>query len=187
MAEPASKSMAGIRYVPLPLKWRSFSVNDLGMHRAQENEMLRRMGRILNDWEGTPYADGQSVKGVGTFCTAFVCAVLDELYRKERPTPMPEIPSDAAMHDRATAIAGLHWFLRHYPENERQDGDLVQPGDILITGPVGGGPGHAMFVGPRENTLWQCSGESVHYTGMHLPDVYRLFAVYRMKDRHTWL
>lgn len=138
-------------------------------------------------WEGTPYREGQSVRGVGTFCTAFVCAVLDELYQDGRATSLPEIPTDASMHDRSTALAGLRWFLRRYPEHAEVTSGKIQPGDVLVTGPSGGGPGHAILVGPRENTLWQCSGGSVHFTGMALPDCYQLHAVYRMKDRIRWL
>lgn len=179
--------MIGIHYIPLPLKWQSFSIDGTGIYRGQENALLRRMERILSQWEGTPYHEGQSLKGVGTFCTAFICSVLDELYQNRRPTPLPEIPTDAAMHDRATAMRGLRWFLSHYPQHEEITSTIVQPGDILVTGPVGGGPGHGILVGPRENTLWQCSGGSVHFTGMSLPDAYQLHAVYRMKDRTQWL
>lgn len=178
--------MIGIVYDQLGLKWRSFSING-GTHRAAENALLRRMERILADWEDTPYVDGQSVKRMGTFCTAFVCAVLDELYRRERPIPLPEIPRDASMHDPVTARSGLRWFLEHYPNHAAVTDQIVQPGDILVTGPRGGGPGHAIFVGPHENTLWQCSGKCVHRTGMAIPHSYDLFAVYRMTDRELWL
>lgn len=178
--------MSGVHYVPLPLQWRSLNIGS-GLDRAAEGNLLRRMDRILAEWEGTPYRDGQSVKGVGTFCTAFVCAVLDELYRRTPATPLPQIPTDASMHDRATAWRGLRWFLSHYPAHEALECTIVQPGDILVTGPQSGGPGHAIFVGPRENTLWQCSGGAVHFTGMHIPDTYTLFAVYRFADRASWL
>lgn len=177
---------AGIQYQPIGLTWTSFNVSSLGMFRPQESRLARRMGRIMAEWEGTPYLDGQCVKGVGTFCTAFVCSVLDELYGKDRPTPLPEIPTDAAMHDPAKAREGLRWFLSHYPNHEKRVDPHVQPGDVLVTGPRGGGPGHAILVGPCENTLWQCSGGSVHFTGMSLPDQYQLFAVYRMTDRMKW-
>lgn len=184
--------MSGVRYVPLPLRWRSFVLGDTGVHRAGEGNLLRRLERILAFWEGTPYHLGQSVRGMGTFCTAFLCAVLDELYGRPAATPLPEIPVDASMHDPATARSGLRWFLEHYPNHERvepgPDGyTVVQPGDVLVTGPQGGGPGHAILVGPRENTLWQCSGLGVHYTGLHIYEHYDLFAVYRMTDREKWL
>ena len=179
--------MIGISYFPIGLRWQSFSIEGTGTYRAREGDLLRRMEHILADWEDTPYRDGQSVKGMGTYCTAFLCAVLDELYRRPVPTPLPEIPTDAAMHDRATAIEGLRWFLRHYPNHEKVECMIVQPGDVLVTGPRGGGPGHGILVGPRENTLWQCSGGSVHFTGMSLPDPYELYAVYRFTDRISWL
>ncbi len=178
--------MIGIHYIPIGLSWKSFTING-GTHRADENAFLRRYERILAEWEGTPYRDGQCLKRVGIFCTAFVCVVLDELYRVKRPVPIPEIPTDAAMHCPETARAGLRWFLRQYPNHAEVTDRIVQPGDVLVTGPSGGGPGHGILVGPRENTLWQCSGGSVHFTGMALPDPYELFAVYRMTDRINWL
>lgn len=176
-----------IQYNPIPLTWRSFSING-GTHRAAENALLRRMARIFAEWEGTPYRTGQHVKQVGTFCTAFVAAVLDELYRLDRPVPLPEIPPDASFHHSGTARAGLRWFLRQYPNHEPIPiGGEVQPGDVLVTGPGGGGPGHGILVGPAENTIWQCSGGSVHFTGFALPEPYILYAAYRLTDRMLWL
>lgn len=181
-----------VRYVPMPLRWRTFVLDETGIHRAAEAALLRRLGRILEAWEGTPYRIGQCLRGTGAYCTAFLCAVLDDLYRRPEATPLPEIPIDASMHAPETARSGLRWFLEHYPNHERvqpgPDGyTVVQPGDVLVTGPQGGGPGHAILVGPRENTLWQCSGLGVHYTGLALYEHYDLYAVYRMTDRHQWL
>lgn len=175
-----------ISYQPIGLRWRSLVLGDLGMFRPQEAQILRRLGRIFQQWDSTPYVLGQCKPRVGTYCTAFVCAVLDELYRQPLAT-LPDIPHDAGMHDRETAMAGLRWFLRRYPNHGEVTDGWVQPGDVLVTGPRGGGPGHAILVGTRENTLWQCSGKSgVHFTGMALPDPYVLFAVYRMTDRLSW-
>lgn len=188
--------MTGLRYIDVGLAWQTFNLGKGGFYRAAEGSFVRRLERILGEWEGTPYRNGQSLKGVGTFCTAFLCSVLDELYRKAQPTPLPDIPPDAAMHDPERARGGLRWFLETYPNHVRVEPEIdgpykgrriVQPGDVLVSGPVGGGPGHAILVGPRENTLWQCSGQSVHWTGLYLPDCYSLFAAYRMTDRETWL
>lgn len=174
-----------IRYVSLPVTWTSLSLSEWGS-RAEEGAILRRMERILWQWEGTPYVPGQCLRGVGAFCTAFLCAVLDELYGRTPATPLPEIPDDASMHSPETARAGLRWFLRHYPNHVQIFDGIVQPGDVLVTGPKGGGPGHAILVGPRENTMWQCSGRSVHFTGLSIPDTYTLHAIYRMTDRLAW-
>lgn len=174
------------RYENVGLRWQAFTINGTGIFRAAERAVERRMGRILDSWEGTPYDAGQAQKGVGAFCTAFVVGVLDELYRCA-PTPLPLIPQDAAMHDPDRARAGLRWFLERYPRHERIPNGIMQPGDVLVTGPVGGGPGHALIVGPRENTIWQCSGQGVHYTGLALPTSYRLHSIYRMTNRTEWL
>lgn len=176
-----------MRYNPLSLRWRSLILCDTGLYRASEAAVLRRMSRELDRWEGTPYRDGENKPKVGTYCTAFVCSVLDALYRREG-AKMPEIPSDASMHCRATALGGLRWFLERYPNHQRIEGREVQPGDILVTAPVGGGPGHAILVGPRENTIWQCSGKTgVHFTGMALPASYVLHSVWRLTDRMAWI
>lgn len=166
-----------MRYVPLGLTWR-----DPG------HLPLARIERELLRWDGTPYRLGQCLPGVGTYCTAFVVSVLDALYRLQRPTPLPEgIPDDAAMHDPPRARQGLRWFLRQYPAHRQVEDGSAEPGDVLVTGPHGGGPGHGILVGPHPNTLWQCSGNGVHFTGMSIPDTYQLFAVYRMTDRQKWL
>jgi hypothetical protein len=122
--------------------------------------------------------------------------VLDELFRKEKPTPMKNIPHDVSMHNPAMARGGLRWFLRHFPTAQRiwsvtlsdaMDHVLVQPGDIFICGPIGGGPGHAIMVGPRRNTMWQASGLHVHYTGLHVPRGHMLYAIYRFTNREEWI
>lgn len=177
-----------IVYKPLPLRWQAFNLcpdNGFAQDRYRAIEIERRMAKILDEWEYTPYDTKFAEKGKGVHCSAFVCRVLDELYRRE-PTPLPNIPNDIGFHDRAGAIAGLRWFMRQYPACYQVTGTDVQPGDVLITGPVGGGPGHAMIVGPRENTLWQASDTGVHYTGMSLPDIYELHATFRFRDREKW-
>lgn len=168
--------MSTIRYVPLPLR---FVVPPPSM-------WVHRLDRILASWEDTPYRPGQHVRGVGTYCTAFVCAVLDELYRQPSAALPEDIPIDASMHDPELARSGLRWFLTRYPNHVRVQDGTVEPGDVLVTGPVSGGPGHAIIAGPRKGTLWQCSGRSVHRAGYSLPETYRLHAVYRMTDRHKW-
>lgn len=149
-----------------------------------------RLARILGDWDGTPYVNGQACKREGVYCTAFMARVLDELYRRP-PTPMPRIPPDASFHDAEGVLLGMRWFLREYPNNEKLEPAVdglyhVQPADILITGPIGGGPGHAILVGPRENTMWEAGTFKVQMIGMMIPDNYELHAVYRMTDRNSW-
>ncbi|CAK9074220.1 Uncharacterized protein (Fragment), partial [Durusdinium trenchii] len=110
--------MTGIHYYDALLTWTSFRINGSGMYRAAERALERRMERLLGEWEGTPYVLGQSAKGVGTFCTAFVCEILNELYRRPG-VELPEIPSDAAMHDPervSSRSSGVHWTGMFLPE-----------------------------------------------------------------------
>ena len=171
----------------LGLSWRCLHLPgpfacDLARARAVE----RRIHSVIASWEDTPYAIGQAVKGVGVFCTAFVSRVLDELYRQE-PVDLPNLPQDVSFHNRDGAVRGMRWFLERYPNDPVEDG-VVEPGDVLVTGPDGGGPGHAMIVGARENTIWQSSGRvGVHFTGMSLATDYVLHRIFRPRDRHTWV
>lgn len=180
--------MSGIAYKILPVKWQALNLcpsNGFASDRYRAIEIERRMMRILGEWEGTPYNTKFAEKQSGVHCTAFVCRVLDELYQLPE-TKLPNIPVDIGFHNRAGAVAGLRWFMRKYPACYKLTGTIVQPGDIIITGPVGGGPGHALIVGPKENTMWQASGPGVHYTGLALPGIYELHAIYRFKDREKW-
>ena len=182
--------MTGIQYVPLPLRWEVLKLasdNGFSNDHVCASKIENRLHRILGEWEGTPFDMKFARKGKGVYCTAFVCHVLDELYRHE-PTSMLTIPDDISFHNHDGAVAGLRWFMRKFPTCFRLTDTIIQPGDILITGPDGGGPGHAMIVGPQENTLWQSTGVSgVHYTGMALPEPFRLFAKFRFRDRESWL
>lgn len=181
-----------IQYVPLPLQWTVLQLtgngeNDFSNRLVKAAKIERRLARILGEWERTPYDPKFSKKGVGASCTGFICRVLDELYRKE-PTELPNIPNDIGFHNRAGAIAGLKWFMRIFPATERLAIGKVEPGDVVITEPTDGGPGHALIIGPRENTMWQTTDDivGVHYTGLFVPSSSQLSAVFRFKDRETW-
>jgi hypothetical protein len=170
------------------LQWRALNLcpgNGFASDRYRAIEIERRLMRILGEWEGTPYNTMFAEKRVGVHCSSFVCRVLDELYKRP-PTDLPAIPRDIGFHNRAGAIAGLRWFMRQYPTCQQLTDNYVEPGDILIVGPKGGGPGHAMIVGPRENTIWQASEGGVHYTGMALPEIYEFHAAFRFRDRKDW-
>ena len=169
-----------VHYRDVGLRWTDYS----GESAEAFNQ---RLAKILESWESTPYSPGIIARGRqgGVFCTAFVARVLDELYGRES-VPMPDIPHDASFHNRRRSEAALRWFMRRYPESYQVEGFMVEPGDLLMTGPDGGGPGHCLMVGPRRNVAWQAAGSSVHYTGLYLPDPYRLFQIRRFRDRETW-
>lgn len=161
--------------------WRALSGFD-GAERAQ-----RKLEGILDSWYETPYMMGAQVKGVGVDCVRFVCAVLDELYGFKR-SPVPELPQDIAMHRRDTAIAAMKFILRLYEPNVPVEDGILEPGDVLAVAPPGGGPGHAMIVGARENEVWHSTGRRVQRTGIALPlNGWTVHGAYRATDRERWV
>ena len=149
-----------------------------------------RLAGILDSWEGTPYAPGQQMKGAGVDCVRFVCGVLDECYGSKR-IPVPELPGDIALHQRGTAIAAMRFIMELYKPNAAVTDEVLEPGDIVVVGPAGGGPGHAMIVGARTNELWHSTDRRVQMTGLGFLQQhshgYSLFGVYRALDRERWV
>jgi hypothetical protein len=164
--------------IPMPLKWTEFE----GDPRA-----CKRLGAILDTWERTPYSEnpGPNPKGIGVSCVGFLCGVLDELHRAMDPIDYPSLPRDLGMNNPSEARTTLRHMLEAFPKHDRVNVMSVQPGDILVVGQAG--PGHAMIVGPRRNTIWHAGGPSVHYTGWVLPPHSKLFAVYRLRNRDSWI
>ncbi len=76
----------GIKYVPLSLEWKALRLappgNGFASEFARSGNIERRMMRILSEWERTPYNTAHADKGIGVYCSAFVCRVLDEWYRR---------------------------------------------------------------------------------------------------------
>jgi len=165
----------GVTIVPLEIE----GVSEAGC-RSIEN----RLSYILGEWRGSVHRDGQQCKGVAVDCVRFVSAVVDELYGIQ--TEIEKLPPDAAFHSKETTLGAFRNFMSKYPHT-KVGGKEIQPGDILITGPRGGGPGHAIVVGVRN--LWHCDSYSVVPTGTYLSNggVYFLKTILRGADRHLWV
>lgn len=150
--------------------------------------VLERLLGILDGWRGTPYASGQRRRGSGADCVGFVCGALDDLDGRARASD-PRIPPDTALHDPRKSVSAVRGLLETYLPWERVESGLLQPGDVLVVGPRGAGPSHAMLVGPVRNTVWHCTaGAGVHQAGWALGTGYeRLHAAYRLGDRERWL
>lgn len=146
----------------------------------------KRLRFALQGWEGTPYREGDQMQGIGVDCVRFVCGVLDEMYGYRRELPR-NLPSDRALHDRDGAIAAMKQLRRLYePVTEVTDGK-VEPGDIVVSGPRGGGPGHALIAGFDPFTLWHVDpAAGVCSTGIALTDM-DIFEILRPSDKHLWL
>ena len=119
-----------------------------------------RMHITLKEWGGTPYRLQSQTKGGGVDCVRFVTGVLDELCHINNPTDTPELPKDTALHNKATAAKALKALLQRYPGHTHIRSGTVEPGDIVVVGVEGGGPGHGMVVGPKKNTLWHSTDRS---------------------------
>ena len=113
---------------------------------------LELLGEVLRSWEGTPYAEGSQVRGVGADCIRALCGVADELLGTLTSPKM--LPADAAMTQPETARAGMRILLRTFKATEVSE-SVLRPMDFLVTRPPGRntGPGHAMIVGDTRS-VW---------------------------------
>ena len=159
----------------------------LGIGDADVRRTLLEMENVLLAWLGTEYGSGQRCRGVAADCIGFACGALDDVDGRSRAKD-PRVPADVCLHDPERARAAIRDLLEVYEPWEPVR-DLLQPFDLIVAGPAGGGPGHALLVGPRRNTLWQCSqARGVHWSGWALgPGYESLHAAYRLGDRERWL
>jgi cell wall-associated NlpC family hydrolase len=150
----------------------------------QNRSIESRIADILESWEGTRYLAGCQVKKAGVDCVRFVSGVLDELHGTS--TPIARLPQDASFHNKQLCQAALKSFLSRFDYEEIKNGQL-QPGDVLIAGPIGGGPGHALIAGI--DCLWHCNSKSVVRTGtvMVSGGAYFLKKIVRSLERDKWL
>ncbi|MCP4897890.1 MAG: hypothetical protein GY906_13035 [bacterium] len=114
---------------------------------------------------------------------------MNELSGEERVCP-PRLPQDIAMHDPRGALEVMHSIADGFrPFEVVKRGGEIEPGDVIVVGPVGGGPGHGMVVGATPNAIWHSTGQGVQFTGLgnlHLMRQ-RIFRVYRYLEKHLWL
>lgn len=137
---------------------------------------------------------GQQVKGLdgAVDCIRFGTGCLDDLYGHRRELPQ-NLPLDACMHAPEETMLALRKLLLVYPEAKQvhrsPDGVYhVEPMDLVVAGPVGGGPGHLIVVGWEPNTCWEANKPCVRKVGVGLdPKIADVKRVYRMSDRHRWL
>lgn len=160
----------------LPLNWTPYS--DTNPEIA-----VAKLKKILLSWQGTPYREGQQCRGYGADCVRFVCAVLDELDGLTRV--FKTLPQDVAMHSPASARASMRVIRKLFQPHFNVLDGTAQPGDVLITGPRHGGPGHVMIVGFQRNTLWEATSPSIRRTGWSIEGKLhnKLFRVLRMSNR----
>lgn len=127
---------------------------------------------------------GQQLKGVGVDCIRFGTGFADEMYGYKR-IDTPRLPQDMMLHDKKTAMRAMRFIRRLYMPNIIVTDGTIEPGDWLIVGELGGGPGHLMVAGSKPNTLWHALKPGVTQTGMSFfGDIIR---IYRAADKEKWL
>lgn len=169
-----------IRYYPIARPWQPLSIED---PRAAHLIHLK-LAVLFQQWQGTPYMAGNQCIQKGVDCVRWVTAVLDMMYDRA-PTDIQTLPSDGSFHNKRGAMKAMIKIKRLYPHCKVLRDEPLEPGDLVIVGPPGGGPGHAMLVGTEKNTLWHCAPLSgVCKTGWSLiVGNQHIFRVYRAKDR----
>lgn len=158
-----------------------------GLSADEVKRLCYRLNSVLQAWKGTPYREGDMCRGAGVDCLRFGLAIMDEMYGT--PTrAIPRVAQDASLHDEAQVRAAVREMVRVYgPLVEVAEGAPVMPGDLVVTGPEGGGPGHLMVVGPDPNELWHSTrGIGVVMTGVYVPGLV-LMHVFRVQPIREWL
>lgn len=121
---------------------------------------MTRYERVLESWLGTPYMPGQARKGAGVDCIGFVFAVLDEMLGVK--TKFIRMPADACVH--APHLTEQHAeTLRACYATDEVEVSNIRPGDVVVSGPEKGGPGHVLIVG-TDGFLWHATHPRVHKT-----------------------
>ena len=152
---------------------------------------LDALDRALAAWDGTPYESGQSFIQRAADCTGAVFGVIDQIDGRHRMQPAG-FPHDGSLHDRAGAIRSVREIVRRYSPCHKVEADengffQVEPGDIVVTGMPGGGPGHVEIVGARKNELWHAQpAPGFHQGGWSFLEQQLLFAIYRIDDKERW-
>lgn len=131
--------------------------------RPLDPETEQRLSDVLELWRGTPYSENAYAPQVGVSCARFVCAIGDHMFRRP-PTGLRFIPSDQSLHAPDSARAAMRLLMRRYGARRVKDG-FLEPGDIPVSGPLDGGPGHAQIVGTSPNRIWQAAAPHVWPTG----------------------
>ena len=141
----------------------------------------------LEPWVGTPYGAGQGVAGVATDCVRSLAGVGAAL----EGTPSRDIthlPPDTALHKPDEARAAMREIMSNFPlwERIRSPKDF-QPGDMVVVGKKGCGPGHGIFVSHRERMFIEATPRGFHYTGIgSIRKSWRIFSLYRYTLRGDW-
>ena len=141
--------------------------------------------RICSSWENTPFVASQNSREA-IDCSHFAARVLDELEGTDSSHRLVGMPGYHAGLHRQAVLRAIRAFLTAYPALLRRRTTIVLAGDILVSGPEKGGPGHLHVVGGKPSRLWQATPPQVQYSGYCLPEGRKLFGIYRSIHRSSW-
>lgn len=141
-----------------------------------------RLMQVIHSWEGTPWIDGQQLRGRGVDCVRFVVGVLDELYRYDKP-PVPVLPQHLGLHNRSDAIKATHAIASRYPHVVVTE---PEPGDIVVVN-IGeqGGPGHVAIFGDPPRLVWHAVSK-VGVCFSSASSITRIYKIWRPLEKELW-
>ncbi|MCP4612149.1 MAG: hypothetical protein GY845_25925 [Planctomycetes bacterium] len=145
-----------IDYKKITYKWRTRS-----------GYSLDKLASVLQGWLGTPYREGQAVKGVGVDCVRFGVSVACEMANID----MIDVPRDAPLTSTFSpkkafaTVKKIRDQLPMYKQAEIKRITVIYPGDLIIAR-RGEGPGHILVVGTKPHSLYHAiNGSGVAKTG----------------------
>jgi len=171
-----------MKYQQYHWKWQPMSIPQPFADQATE-----KLRQVIQLWENTPYMPGQQVVGVGVDCVRFVCQVFKALHNLPE-IPLEKVPADASMHSREGAIRTMRKIMKAYAPIVQVTDGSIEPGDVIIVGYAGGGPGHAMLVGTTKNAIYHADSTGVIRTGLGVVGGQQtVFGVFRKTNRIEWI
>lgn len=145
-----------------------------------------RIAQELESWVGTPYGIGQRTKQVAVDCVNFCTSFLDTMIGRSTPTKIQQLRGDRCLTKQGGTLIAMKAILSCYEPHIEVRLGTVEPGDVAVTGPVGGGPGHVLVAGVRPNTWFHATPKGVQMTGSGYSAGMLPFRIYRYLDKASW-
>lgn len=163
-----------MKLIPIDFEWR-------------ETPHDRQVRTVLDSWAGTPYREGERIKGKGVDCVNFAAGFLDEMRMQEHPTEIRRLRGDRCLSAKGGTQKAMKAFLRAYdPMHEQQSAYYIEPGDLAVTGVEG--PGHVLIAGATPNTWYHAvRPRGIVWTGSGRYEHEMPWRIYRyMKKKECW-
>lgn len=147
-----------------------------------------RLQEVLVSWLGTPYREGQCVKGMGCNCVFLGAGVLDELFGMEDRRKVPVLdPEVSVWNDKKSwSVVRAMRTLWHGSDEV----DFIEPGDLLVcrgtdsrTSPAN--PGHLMIASADPNIIFETSKNLGVYS-TRLSHARPVIRIYRPRRKDLW-